>query len=98
VNSTLLVPVEGLMELFIYDVDPIDELKKREQSALVSVVLNRDNDLIATVHYPFQDAEQNERATAITGLLCGSFVKVQGMAMFSGLSDEAATRIMREVG
>lgn len=92
----LLVPDNGsLMELFLYKVDIEAEMRKRDLTRLVTVSLNRDDTKAGTVTFSL-DGPTNDRATKITGMLCGSYVRVQGLAAFD-VSEAQAVKIMQEV-
>ncbi|HEY5420934.1 MAG TPA: hypothetical protein VIL10_09375 [Marmoricola sp.] len=95
--DVLLVPVDGLMEWFVYDVDPQEILKQHTSAQVCRIELNTDNQPRGEVIFGYNDTVKNERATAITGLVCGSFVLVTGPAVFYGLDEGVVGQIMREV-
>lgn len=80
--SVLLVPVDGSAELFLYKVDLTEQLTRRGVPHLVSVDLNKDGVRMGRVVFSLDPLPRNERATEWTGLLCGSYVAVNGLAAF----------------
>lgn len=58
----------------------VQMLAARGVRRTLSVGLNQDGTLVATVMYDPSDPDVNDRATALTGLLCGSYVQVLGLA------------------
>lgn len=88
----LVVPVEGLMELFVYPVDA----KTFVPQPMVRVDLGYDGRERGAVFLTL-DADQplNRRATEITGVLTGgSYVQVTGRAAFTDITEEQAALIM----
>lgn len=77
------VPVEGLIHVYEPGI-PSPEFKK---GGAVKVNLALDNKPVGSVTFLVADPEENPRATEMTYLLTGSYIRVQGAAVFDVLNE-----------
>lgn len=96
---TLLVPPDGLLELFNYDKPGTDVLTERgHTSGLVRIDLAVDGrDVGKALFTIVGDHPRNTRATDIIAYLSGAYVQVDGPMVLEGLGEQAAIEIMRDV-
>lgn len=95
-SGALMVPVEGLIEWFWHDVDIPAEMALRGVTNLVTVNFGTEGVEHGATTFSMADGlEHNKRATSITALLTrGSYVRVNGLAFFTGITDADVTLIM----
>jgi hypothetical protein len=98
-TCTMLVPVQGLMEVWNYDKPGLDVLTDRHLGrGAVRVELSTDGRVVAKALFnPVVDAEENPRARLIIEYLIGAHLVVTGPLVLEGMDERVAIEIMRDV-
>lgn len=98
-TCTLLIPPEGLMELWNFDRKAIDVLKEKDLevgSMQVNIVIDGHPSGTAAFNIT-QDLAPNRRANATLRYLIGAHFEISGPLVVDGLDERAAIEIMQEV-
>lgn len=99
-TCTLLIPPDGLMELWNYPRTGREVLTDRGLGdvGVVQVHLLVDNTGVGSASWNIVvDLPINKRGGAAIEYLCGSHVQITGPVVLEGLNERAAIEIMQEV-
>lgn len=87
------VPVEGLYHVYGWGALPLFDY-----GGCVRIDLGREGEPVGTLVFKPNAVSPNPRATDVTYLLTGAYIKVMGEALFDVTSPELLMDVLREAG